>query len=334
VDRLDPPTAQTEYVAPPGPSAVRSRVRRGALGFIAATAVVASVLALSGLSSTPATTTEATAPAPAVSLAAVQRSSAQALSSLTGLTGAAAPNNAAAPAASSSDAVSVTIQNYAFSPASLTIAVGATVVWTNEDTAPHTVTVSDGPVKFSSPNLQKGDTFTYTFTTAGAYHYYCAVHPDMKASVTVTGSGTVATTTTAAPPATTTGMSMPTTTTASSGGAGACLISGVLTPLIQHINSAHLGESPGQQLQDILNLNQYILTHTVLIENMLNPLTDGGLMTVLNGVLTPFIQHVDAAHLGESPGQQVQDILNLNQYVQTHTVLIENMMKPLEAASC
>ena len=328
MDRVDPPTTETEYVAPP--STARSRVRRGMLGLIAAVAVVASVLALSGLSSTPATTTTAAAPAPAVSLAAVQQSSAQALSSLSGLTSTAAQNNAA-PAASSSSAVSVSIQNYAFSPASLTIPVGTTVVWTNEDTAPHTVTVSDGPVKFASPNLQTGDTFTYTFTTAGTYQYYCAVHPDMKASVTVTGSGTTPTTTAA--PTTTSGMSMPTT-TASSGGTGTCLVSGVLTPLIQHLNAAHLGESPGQQLQDILNLNQYVLTHTQLIENMLNPLTDGGLMEVLNGVLTPFIQHVDAAHLGESLGQQVQDLLNVNQYVQTHTVLIENMLKPLEAASC
>jgi len=44
----------------------------------------------------------------------------------------------------------------------------------------------------------------------------------------------------------------------------------VLTPLLQHINAAHLGESPGQQAQDLLNLNQYVLTHTTLIENMLN----------------------------------------------------------------
>ena len=115
---------------------------------------------------------------------------------------------------------------------------------------------------------------------------------------------------------------------------GACLVSGVLTPLLQHINSAHLGESPGQQAQDLLNLNQYVLTHTTLIENMLNPLTNGGLVTVLNGVLTPLVAHIDAAHLGESPGQQAQDLLNVNQYVLTHTTLIENMLQPLQQATC
>jgi plastocyanin len=330
--RVDP--SATEHVAPPGTaqgSTPRSRVRRGMLGLVAGVAVVGSVLALAGLSSTPAATTTA-APAPAVSLAAVQQGANQALQSLSGSSAAApaAANNAAAPAASS--AVQVAIQNYAFSPAALSIPVGTTVVWTNKDSAPHTVTVSSGPVKFNSPTLQQGDTFTYTFTQAGTYDYYCAVHPNMTASVTVSGS--TPTTTTAPPPTSaTTTMSMPSTTSAS-GGDGACLVSGVLTPLIQHINSAHLGESPGQQVQDLLNLNQYVLTHTTLIENMLNPLTNGGLMNVLTGVLTPLVQHINSAHLGESPGQQVQDLLNVNQYVLTHTTLIENMIKPLEAASC
>lgn len=341
MDRVDRPG----YVSPPEqPRSSGVRVRRGALGFIAAVAVAGSVLALSGLSSQTATPAKAAAAAPAVSLAAVQESSTEALQSLSGLVTPAADNAAssdataaasdnAASAADSANTVDVLIQNYAFSPATLTIAPGTTVVWTNKDTAPHTVTVSSGPVKFSSPDLQTGDSFTYTFTTAGTYDYYCAVHPDMTASVTVTGSTTAPTTTTAAP-TTTTGMSMPTTTSSTGTGSGACLVSGVLTPLIQHVDAAHLGESPGQQLQDILNLNQYVLTHTELIENMLNPLTDGGLMNVLNGVLTPFIQHVDAAHLSESPGQQVQDILNLNQYVLTHTELIENMLTPLENAAC
>jgi plastocyanin len=270
MDRVDPPT--TENAAPPGtadaatrPPARPHRIGRGTLGVIAAIAVVGSVVALSGLSSTaskPATPTSA----PAVNLAAVQQASAQSLQALQGLSP--APSAADATAAG---AVQVTIQNYAFAPASLSVAAGTTVVWTNKDTAPHTVTISSGPVKFSSPNLQTGDSYTYTFTTPGTYNYYCAVHPNMTASVTVTGSTTPPpTTTTAPPPTTTTGMTMPPTTT--SGGSGTCLASGVLTPLIQHIDSAHLGESPGQQVQDLLNVNQYVLTHTQLIANMLAPL--------------------------------------------------------------
>ncbi|HEX9337221.1 MAG TPA: cupredoxin family copper-binding protein [Pseudonocardiaceae bacterium] len=324
---LDPPTTQ---VGPPGtddqPRPPRRILRTGLLGVLAAAAVATSVLALTGLTGSNAVAPAAT---PSVNLAALQQGAAQSLQALTGAATPAAARAAAAPAASG--AMQVTIQNFAFSPASLTIPAGTTVVWTNMDTAPHTVTVRSGPVTFSSPNLNQGDTFTYTFTQSGTYSYYCAVHPNMTASVTVAGSTpTPPPTTTPPPPPTTTTMPMPTPPTTG----GACLVSGVLTPLLQHINSAHLGESPGQQAQDLLNLNQYVLTHTTLIENMLNPLTNGGLVTVLNGVLTPLVAHIDAAHLGESPGQQAQDLLNVNQYVLTHTTLIQNMLQPLQQATC
>ena len=56
------------------------------------------------------------------------------------------------------------IMNYAYTPASLKVSVGDTVTWTNMDTAPHTVTVTSGPVKFNSGTSQKGESFTYTFT--------------------------------------------------------------------------------------------------------------------------------------------------------------------------
>ncbi|HEX4702788.1 MAG TPA: cupredoxin family copper-binding protein [Pseudonocardiaceae bacterium] len=322
-----PPNTQ---LAPPGTgdaATARVRVRRGLLGLVAAAALAGSVLALTGLAGGPATA-PAPAAAPQVRLAAAQQGALQSLNSLAGI---AMPAAAAAPAATPGNAIAVTIQNYAFAPASLAIPAGTTVVWTNKDTAPHTVTVSSGPVTFSSPNLQQGDTFTYTFTQPGTYKYYCAVHPYMTASVTVTGTTTPPpTTTTQAPPGTT---SMTMTMPPPSGG-GTCLVSGILTPFIQHVNSAHLGESLGQQAQDLLNLNQYVQTHTVLIENMLNPLTNGGLVTVLNGVLTPLVQHIDSAHLGESPGQQAQDLLNVDQYVKTHTVLIENMLAPLAQSAC
>ena len=98
----------------------------------------------------------------------------------------AAPPAARAAAVTPKATKTVMIMNYAYSPASLSVAVGDTVTWTNMDTAPHTVTVTSGPVQFNSGNLQKGQSYSYTFTTAGTYKYYCAVHPDMKASVTVT----------------------------------------------------------------------------------------------------------------------------------------------------
>jgi len=79
----------------------------------------------------------------------------------------------------------VKIANYQYSPNPLNVHVGDTVTWTNEDDAPHTVTSTSGPTKLDSPQLSKGQSWTYTFPTAGTYMYYCTVHPDMKAEVVV-----------------------------------------------------------------------------------------------------------------------------------------------------
>jgi len=49
------------------------------------------------------------------------------------------------------------------------------------------------------------------------------------------------------------------------------IVTGLLVPLLQHLDTTHLGESPGQQVSDLLNLDQYVLTHTTLIENMIIP---------------------------------------------------------------
>ncbi len=73
-------------------------------------------------------------------------------------------------------------------PAAVTVAAGDTITWTNQDDAPHTVTSSGGPATLDSPQLDKGQSWSYTFTRTGTYNYYCAVHPDMKASVTVAPS--------------------------------------------------------------------------------------------------------------------------------------------------
>jgi len=113
-----------------------------------------------------------------------------------------------------------------------------------------------------------------------------------------------------------------------SGSSGQCLNQS-LGVLIQHIDAAHLRESPGQQVQDLTNLNQYVLTHTTLVANMLTPLLSGA-TSAADSTLGQFIAHVNSAHLGESPGQQVNDLLNLDQYVLTHTVLVKNMLAPAE----
>jgi plastocyanin len=245
-----------------------------------------------------------------------------------------------AAAASAPTTKSVEAMGYKFAPADLTITVGDTVTWTNHDTAPHNIVITDGPEKFTSPTLQTGQTFSHTFTQAGKYSYYCAIHPDMKASITVTGSAPP-TTPTSAPPTSaptsaptsqpTHSMPMPTT----PAGGGSCVPKSVLQPIIDHIKSAHLETSPGQQVQDILNLDQYIRTHTVWLETVLAPAFDGSADKVVTDTLAPIIAHIKSAHLEESLGQQVTDLLNLDQYIKTHTVWLENVLTPLlNQASC
>ncbi len=78
---------------------------------------------------------------------------------------------------------SVSISGFAFSPASLTVSVGTTVTWTNNDSTTHTVTSDSGA--FSSGNLANGKTYSYKFTTAGTYAYHCSIHSYMKGTVIV-----------------------------------------------------------------------------------------------------------------------------------------------------
>jgi amicyanin len=92
----------------------------------------------------------------------------------------------------------VAMQGYAFAPASLTVPAGSTVTWTNQDTAPHDVKTTSGPVSIHSPMLSKGQSWSFTFTAAGSYGYYCTVHPDMTAGITVRAAAPATTPT--APP--------------------------------------------------------------------------------------------------------------------------------------
>ena len=81
----------------------------------------------------------------------------------------------------------VTIENYAFSPESITVKVGTKVTWTNKDSVGHTVT-ADKP-SADAPNsdvFMQGKSYSFTFTKAGTYNYHCTPHPYMKATVTVT----------------------------------------------------------------------------------------------------------------------------------------------------
>ena len=88
------------------------------------------------------------------------------------------PSNLSTPTTQSN---SVIIQNFAFSPSTLTIKTGTTVTWTNEDSAPHSIKSTD----FNSDTLQPGDTFPFTFDKPGMYTYQCGIHPSMKATIVV-----------------------------------------------------------------------------------------------------------------------------------------------------
>ena len=78
----------------------------------------------------------------------------------------------------------VKIDNFTFSPKTLTVAPGTTVKWTNRDDIPHTV-VSDDKVTFKSKVLDTDDSFSFTFSKPGTYDYFCSLHPHMTAKVVV-----------------------------------------------------------------------------------------------------------------------------------------------------
>jgi plastocyanin len=90
-----------------------------------------------------------------------------------GRAGAASPNH-------------VDIVNLAFNPAQLSVPVGDTVTWTNNDGLGHTVTSDAGaPAAFDSGTIAPGGTFSFTFAVAGTYAYHCKIHASMHGSVLV-----------------------------------------------------------------------------------------------------------------------------------------------------
>jgi plastocyanin len=75
---------------------------------------------------------------------------------------------------SSGSTTEISIANYSFSPDTLTIKVGTTVTWTNQDSVIHTVTSDTGV--FDSGSLDQGKSFSYTFNAAGTFPYHCTPH--------------------------------------------------------------------------------------------------------------------------------------------------------------
>jgi plastocyanin len=90
---------------------------------------------------------------------------------------------AALTAAVAASPAAVTIDNFNFSPMTLTVAAGTTVTWTNHDDIPHTVRAVDG--SFHSKAMDTSDTYSFTFAKPGVYSYFCSLHPKMVGKVIV-----------------------------------------------------------------------------------------------------------------------------------------------------
>lgn len=139
----------------------------------------------------------ATAPADPASTAPAESSSpaasttvAATIAGAVGATTTVAPTTAsggattAAAGGDTAGAMTISIVDFAFDPATLEIPVGTTVEWVNNDTFDHDVTSDDG--SFVSETLAPGDTFSFTFDTAGDFPYVCTIHPQMTANIVVT----------------------------------------------------------------------------------------------------------------------------------------------------
>ncbi len=79
------------------------------------------------------------------------------------------------------------IKDYKFTPDKLTVKIGDTVTWINDDVAKHTVTGDPGVTGLDSALIAQGESYAHTFTQKGLYTYHCSPHPYMKASMEVVG---------------------------------------------------------------------------------------------------------------------------------------------------
>jgi len=79
----------------------------------------------------------------------------------------------------------VKIDNFSFGPVTLTVPVGTTVTWINRDDIPHTVVSTDDSMTFKSKVLDTDEKFSFTFSKAGTYPYFCSIRPKMTGKVIV-----------------------------------------------------------------------------------------------------------------------------------------------------
>jgi plastocyanin len=94
---------------------------------------------------------------------------------------------AAAAETAAAAGTTVKIDNFTFTPQSLTVKAGTTVTWINEDDIPHTVVATE--MAFKSKVLDTDDKYTFTFTAAGTFQYFCSLHPHMTGTIVVVPAG-------------------------------------------------------------------------------------------------------------------------------------------------
>lgn len=78
----------------------------------------------------------------------------------------------------------ISIDNFTFGPAKLTVKAGTTITWTNKDDIPHGIASADNAFTRSKA-LDTDDAFSFTFTTPGTYQYFCYIHPHMVGTIVV-----------------------------------------------------------------------------------------------------------------------------------------------------
>ena len=96
------------------------------------------------------------------------------------------PDGATTAPAAGPGAQAISIKDFSFTPASLSIEIGDSVTWTNADGAAHSIESGDRNFD-SSDKIDSAKSFTFTFTTAGTYTYICGIHPYVKGTVEVAG---------------------------------------------------------------------------------------------------------------------------------------------------
>ncbi|MGQ0632244.1 MAG: cupredoxin domain-containing protein [Sporichthyaceae bacterium] len=205
----------------------------------------------------------------------------------------------------------------------LTIKLGESITWLNNDAAPHTVTTTTAPVAFDSGVFEQGQRFTYKFTTPGTYDFYCAVHPEMIGQVVVLGKNgkPVKESKPADKPA-----DKP----------AADPVSALIGPLLggpHHSSSANpTGDKPDPTTEHTPSTHGDNTTESAAVGKSDNGAAPSAgtypyqpAADPVSGAVDPLITHLEAAHFNRGAGAQVQDIAEFDSWSKSHQFLVRQM---------